>query len=402
MKDVRNQFPYLKNNPEVVYFDSAATSLKPQAVIDRVMYFYTNLSSNIHRGEYDTSTQTEKMYEGVRAHLAKFFNVGVENVVFTKNASESLNMVATGFLKDKLQENDVILVNEAEHASNLLPWYKIAEETGAKVEFMKLVAGKVDLDILESHLKKGVKLMSLAHVSNVVGVIQDIAAISKLTQKYQTYLCVDGAQSVGHFDIDLKTLNPDFFCFSAHKMFGPSGVGVLISKKEHYEKMIPLHYGGGSNSRFDILGNVTLKDIPFRFESGTPNLEGVLGLGAALDFIDDLGLDAIHQHEVFLRNYLLKALKQMDHILIYNPYTEVGIVSFNVKDIPSQDVAFYLNAHHINVRSGNHCAKLIQGVLETESSIRISLSIYNTIEDIDKFIAVIQDITLEKTIDLYI
>lgn len=402
MKNIKSQFPFLMNNPDVVYFDSAATSLKPDKVIDAVRYFYTNLSSNIHRGEYASSLKTEGFYEGVREKVGSFFNVSDKDVVFTKNASESLNMIATGFLRNILEKDDVILLNEAEHASNILPWYKIAEEKQAHVVFMPLVDGRVDLEILESHLKKGVKLMSIAHVSNVVGVIQDIEAISKLTHQYDTYLSVDGAQAVGHFEIDLAQLNPDFYSFSAHKMFGPSGVGVLISKHEIYEKMTPLHYGGGSNTRFDVLGNVTLKEIPYRFESGTPNLEGVLGFGAALDFIEYIGISNIEANENNLKQYLLDGIMKMDHLEVYNPYTDVGLVSFNVKGIHSQDVAFYLNHHNISVRSGNHCAKLMHGVLHTEDAVRLSLSVYNTREDIDRFLDVIRDITLEKTVDLYI
>ena len=402
MDEIKTNFPFLMNNPDVVYFDSAATSLKPQSVIDQVTYFYTHLSSNIHRGEYQSSLKTENYFENVRKQVGTFFNTPTNSVVFTKNASEAINMVATGYLRNILKKDDVILVNEAEHASNILPWYKIAEEKQAKVEFLPLVDGRVDLNILEDVLKKGVKLMSIAHVSNVVGVTQDIESISKLTHQYGTILCVDGAQAVGHFNIDLEKLDVDFYCFSAHKMFGPSGVGVLIGKQSLFETMTPLHYGGGSNTRFDSFGNVTLKDIPYRFESGTPNIEGVLGFGAAMDFITSIGLETIREHELELKDYLLEKLSKMDHIKIYNPYTEVGIVSFNVKGIYAQDVAFYLNHHHIYVRSGNHCAKLIEGIIETESSVRLSLSIYNTKDDIDRFLSAIETITLEKTIDLYL
>lgn len=402
MDKIKTEFPFLMNNPDVVYFDSAATSLKPQSVIDQVTYFYSHLSSNIHRGEYQSSLKTENYFENVRKQVGNFFNTPTESIVFTKNASEAINMVATGYLRNILKKDDVILVNEAEHASNILPWYKIAEEKQAKVEFLPLIDGRVDLNILEEFLKKGVKLMAIAHVSNVVGVIQDIEAISKLTHQYGTVLCVDGAQAVGHFKIDLEKLNVDFYCFSAHKMFGPSGVGVLIGKQSLFETMMPLHYGGGSNARFDTLGHVTLKDIPYRFESGTPNIEGVLGFGAAMDFITSVGLESIRKHELELKDYLLEKLSKMDHIKIYNPYTEVGIVSFNVKGIYAQDVAFYLNHHHIYVRSGNHCAKLIEGIIETESSVRLSLSIYNTRDDIDRFLSAIETITLEKTIDLYL
>ena len=400
---IKENFPYLKNNPDVVYFDSAATSLKPQPVIDAVNYFYTHLSSNVNRGEYHSSQTTSELFEGVREKVANFFNIPKETVIFTKNASESLNLAATGFFQEYLKEGDVILLNEAEHASNILPWFKVADKTGAEIEFIRLDQGKMDLNVLESRLKKGnVKVLSIAHVSNVLGVIQDIQGMADLVHRYDAYLCVDGAQAVGHFEIDLLDLDCDFYSFSAHKMFGPSGVGVLIGKKDLLEKMIPLHYGGGSNARFNRDRNLALKAIPYKFESGTPNIEGVLGFGAAIDFIESVGLEYISKHEKKLKNYLLEKLRTLEQIEVYNPYTDVGLVSFNVKGIFAQDVAHYLNHYGISVRSGNHCSKLIDGVFSEEMSVRLSMSVYNTKDDIDRFIEVISSITLEKTIDLYL
>lgn len=400
--DIRKKFPLLENNKDLVYFDSAATALKPQSVIDTVVHYYTHLSSNVFRGDYDLSIQTSHLFEKVRTKTAKFLNVQEDEVIFTSGASESLNLVALGFASQVLKRNDVILVNEAEHASNVLPWFKIAEETGAIVEYLPIHDGKLDLKALEEVLKKDVKIVSVAHVSNVLGVINDIEKIAKLTHQHDAYLVVDGAQSIGHFPIDLKALDVDFYAYSAHKMFGPTGVGVLYGKKAVLEKMRPVQYGGGSNARFNLCGEISLKEIPERFESGTPNIEGVLGYGSALDFIEEIGLGVIHQNEQNLVAYLLDKLKDLKQIKVYNPFTELGIISFNVEGIFAQDVATYLNHYQICVRSGSHCSKLVGGIIDEENTIRLSMSIYNTKEDIDRFIDVIQNISLEKTIDIYL
>lgn len=400
--DIRKNFPFIIKHPDTIYFDSAATALKPQAVIDAVVRYYTDLSANVFRGDYDTSIQASIEFEKVRQKTADFLNVNLKEIIFTSGASESLNLVALGFASQILNKGDVILVNEAEHASNVLPWFKIAEETGAILEFIPIHDGQLDLVALEALMNSDVKIVSLAHVSNVLGVINDIQRIAEIVHKHGAYLCVDGAQSVGHFPIDLKALDVDFFAFSAHKMFGPTGVGVLYGKHDVLEKARPVQYGGGSNARFNLCGEISLKDIPERFESGTPNIEGVLGFGAALDFVNQLDLVEIHNHEQKLVAYLLEKLNTLNHVVVYNAFTQLGLVSFNVKGVFAQDVAAYLNTHNIYVRSGSHCSKLLGGIIETENTIRLSMSVYNTKEEVDRFIDVIKDITLEKTIDVYL
>lgn len=400
--DLRQQFPLLKNNPSLIYFDAAATSLKPQSVIDAVVNYYTNLSVNVFRGDYDLSQKTSALYYGVKEKTARFLNVDAKNIIFTSGASESLNMVASGFGSEVLKKADVILVNEAEHASNILPWFKLAQSIEAEVKFIPITNGQLDLKALKDLLEEGAKIVSLAHVSNVLGVVNDIKEIAKLVHQYDCYLIVDGAQAVGHFEIDLRDLDVDFYCYSAHKMFGPTGVGILYGKYELLEMMKPLQYGGGSNARFNLCGDISLKGIPERFESGTPNIEGVLGYGAALDFIQEIGLSKIEAYDHELADYLLTQMKKLNHIEIYNVFTEMALVTFNVKGIFAQDTAAYLNSFNIAVRSGSHCSKLASGVLSEENTVRLSMSIHNTKEDIDRFIEVIRDITLEKAIDLYI
>ncbi|NLW15785.1 MAG: cysteine desulfurase [Erysipelothrix sp.] len=400
--DIRKEFPFLINNPETIYFDAAATSLKPQRVIDRVVHYYTHLSSNVFRADYDASIETSDLFEAVRHKTKEFLNVNTNEIIFTSGASESLNLVALGFASQILKEDDVILVNEAEHASNILPWFKIAEQTNSYVEYIPIHNGHLDLVALEDMMKQGVKIVSIAHVSNVLGIINDIKEIARIVHKYDAYIVVDGAQAIGHFPIDVKDLDVDFYAYSAHKMFGPTGVGVLYGKYENLEKMRPVQYGGGSNARFNNCGEISLKGIPERFESGTPNIEGVLGYGAAIDFVNEVGLEKLHEHEHELVVYLLEKLKKLDNIIIYNEFSEVGLVTFNVKGIFAQDVAAYLNTFKICVRSGSHCSKLMANMTDEENTVRLSLSIYNTKAEIDKFIDVIENITLEKTIDIYL
>lgn len=400
--DIRKEFPFLINNPETIYFDAAATSLKPQRVIDRVVHYYTHLSSNVFRADYDASIETSDLFEAVRHKTKEFLNVNTNEIIFTSGASESLNLVALGFASQILKEDDVILVNEAEHASNILPWFKIAEQTNSYVEYIPIHNGHLDLVALEDMMKQGVKIVSIAHVSNVLGIINDIKEIARIVHKYDAYIVVDGAQAIGHFLIDVKDLDVDFYAYSAHKMFGPTGVGVLYGKYENLEKMRPVQYGGGSNARFNNCGEISLKGIPERFESGTPNIEGVLGYGAAIDFVNEVGLEKLHEHEHELVVYLLEKLKKLDNIIIYNEFSEVGLVTFNVKGIFAQDVAAYLNTFKICVRSGSHCSKLMANMTDEENTVRLSLSIYNTKAEIDKFIDVIENITLEKTIDIYL
>ncbi len=400
--DLRNEFPLLVNDPSFIYFDAAATSLKPQSVIDAVLNYYTKLSVNVFRGDYDLSIKTSQLYHEVKEKTAQFLNVDVKDLIFTSGASESLNMIASGFGSEVIDKGDVILVNEAEHASNVLPWFKLAEEKEATVKYIPIKSGQLDLEKLELLLKQGAKIVSLAHVSNVLGVVNDIKKIAEIVHKYDAYFVVDGAQAIGHFKIDLNDLDVDFYAYSAHKMFGPTGVGVLYGKQAVLEIMKPIQYGGGSNARFNLCGDITLKGIPERFESGTPNIEGVLGYGAAIDFVMGIGLDQIEKYDHELATYLIEKISKLDNIEVYNVFTEMALITFNVKGIFAQDTAAYLNSFNIAVRSGSHCSKLSSGVLSEENTVRLSMSIHNTKEDIDRFIEVIKDITLEKAIDLYL
>lgn len=403
MSNNREMFPLLLKNPELAYFDNAATTLKPQAVIDAVVDYYENLSANVGRGDHHLANLTTQRYQAVREKLATFLNVSQDTVVFTSGASHSLNLIAQSWGSVFLEKGDVVLLNEAEHASNVLPWFELAHAQGIVVEFIPLdLEGKMNLETLKASLHEKVKLVSIAHASNVLGFVNDIGAISDIVHEHGALLCVDGAQAVGHMAVDLSDLDVDFYSFSAHKMLGPTGVGVMYGKAEHLEAMQVFYAGGGSNVRFNSCGDIVYKKAPAKFEVGTPNIEGVLGFGAALDVLNEVGMDTIHSLVEPLRKRCAEALGAMDHVEVFNQNADLGIVSFGVKGIFAQDVAAYLSSQNIAVRAGEHCAKLLTGVLHNEKSVRVSLYFYNTMAEVDRFIDVIREITLEKCIDTYL
>lgn len=403
MKEIRKHFPMFENNPQLIYFDNAATTYKPDAVIQTVTDFYTKHTANVHRGDYDISYQVSKAYEDCRKKVAKFLNAEANEVVFTSGASESLNLVAYGFGMRHLKPGDVILTSESEHASSLLPWFKVAEKTGARIEYIPLQEdASFTIENFRNALHSKVKMVVLAHVSNVLGYILPIQEICVLAHQIGAYVSVDGAQSVPHVPIDVKTMDIDFLSFSSHKMYGPSGVGVLCAKYNLLEQTDPYLYGGGSNARFDICGNILLKNTPYKFESGTPNIEGILGFGKAIDFLLEHDFEELVKYEHQLTNYLLSRMKELKHVKVYNPKSQCSIVSFNVEGIFAQDVASYLSKHGICVRSGNHCAKVLSSVLGVSETVRASLSFYNSKEEIDYFIDVLKGISLEKCIEVFL
>lgn len=399
MNPYRDDFPFLIKNPDNAYLDNAATTLKPQVVIDAVVNYYENLGANVNRGDFKLSLETSKLYEAVRDKTAKLLNSSRDEVIFTSGASESLNLMAHMVGKSHLSKGDVVLLNEGEHASNILPWYHEAQDIGFEIEYIPLNKdGGIDLDVFEHSLHEKVKVISIGHISNVLGKAHPIEQMTKIAHQKNILVCVDGAQAIGHTSVDVAQLDVDFYAFSAHKMLGPSGVGVLYGKLDHLDKMDPLKMGGGSNVRFNECGDVTLKKSPHKFESGTPNIEGVLGFGAAIDYLMDIGFETVHQQTHFVHQHLLNGLKDIPHVQVYNPQADVGIVSLNVKGIFAQDVSVYLDTHNISVRAGEHCAKLLNGALELEKSVRVSLYFYNTIEEVDRLIKALKEINLEDII----
>ncbi|MFV0380552.1 MAG: aminotransferase class V-fold PLP-dependent enzyme [Anaerorhabdus sp.] len=402
IKKVRSNFPMLKNS-NLIYLDNAATTFKPQCVIDEVVNYYSSMSVNVHRGDYDLEYQLSQKYDDVRNRVAKFINADFKEIVFTKGASDSLNTVAYGYGMKNLKAGDIILSTEAEHASNILPWFKVCEKTGAIIKYIPLTKqGECTVEAFKSVMSNKVKVVVMANVSNVLGYVQPIAEICKIAHEFGAIVVCDGAQSVPHIPCDVKDWDVDFLAFSAHKLCGPTGVGVLYGRYQLLDDMDPLMMGGGSNARFDMCGNILLKNPPYKFESGTPAIEGVLGMGKAIEFIESVGIDNIYNHEKELKKYAINKLNDLDNIEIYNKESELGIIAFNVKGIFAQDVSSYFNSKNIAVRSGNHCAKILVELLGVSETLRASFYFYNTFEEVDAFINVCKEITIEKCVDLII
>jgi cysteine desulfurase / selenocysteine lyase len=390
VEKIRQDFPMFKNNKKMqnhrfVYLDNAATSLKPQCVIDACDKYYEKECANAHRGDYDLAYSVDETVDSVREKVAKFLNANKEEIVFTSGASMSLNLIAFGYGFKYLKENDEILLTEAEHASNVLPWFKIKDLTGCKINYIPLTKeGKLTPEAVEKTITSNTKIVSIAQVTNVLGYIVDIKEIAKICHKHGVILVVDGAQSVPHMKVDVKDLDCDFLIFSGHKMCGPTGTGVIYGKFDLLCKMDALMVGGGDNIRFDLCGNVSLLEPPLKFEAGTQNLAGIYGLGAAIDYLNSIGMENIEKYEFELRNYAISKLKTLDNIIIYNESADTGIITLNVKDVFPQDEATYLNSKGICVRSGQHCAKLLLEFLHAVGTVRISLYFYNNKEDIDQ------------------
>ena len=398
---IRKDFPMIQNNPDLVYLDSAATSLKPQCVIDAVVDFYTKHTSNVHRGDYRVAEINDKLYDGTRNLVAELIHCDKDEVVYTHNVSHSLNQIAFG-LKPMLKKGDTVLITYAEHASNVLPWFALQKEIGINIEYIETdEEANITIDTFKKAMHEGVKVVSVAEVTNVLGSIQPIKEMCEIAHSYGAYMIVDGAQSVPHMKVDVKDLDVDFLGFSAHKMCGPSGVGILYGKKKLLDAMEPVFYGGDMNARFNKDGEMLLKDTPVKFEAGTPNIEGVIGTGAAIQYLLSIGLDNIHEYEKELRAYAIEKLSQLDTIEIINPNNLYGPIDFNAKGVFAQDAAGFLASKNIAVRSGNHCAKILHNIIHTDQSIRASLYFYNTKEEIDRFVEACKEITLENCVGIF-
>lgn len=382
----RDDFPIL--NSGIVYFDNGATTFKPKCVVDAVVDYYTKYTANAHRGDYKNSTLVDKMYEEVRVSVKEFINASSSSeVIFTKGSTESLNMVVSGFMRHYLKEGDEVLITKTEHASNMLPWIELEKSMGIVVKYIPLNdCHEVTIDNIKRVITNRTKVISIAHVTNVIGDIRPIEEIGKLCLENDICFVVDAAQSIGHIKIDVKKCNISFLGFSAHKMLGPTGVGVLYGKFGLLDKLVPIEYGGGMNSYYESGGEVEYKALPERLEAGTQNIAGVIGMGEAIKYLMDVGLDNIHMHEFNLKSYALMKLKKIPNIKIYNEFSKSGIIVFNIDKVFSQDVALFLNEYDICVRAGNHCAKIVKDEINIGSTCRISFYLYNTKDEIDKLI----------------
>ena len=387
----REEFPMLNTN--YIYLDNGATTWKPKSVVDKINEYYTKYTANAHRGDYDISLKVDNEYETARDLVKEFINAKTrQEIVFTSGTTNSLNMIVDGFFRNHLEPGDEVIISESEHASNILPWYRLAKDNGIVVKHCPLDDNHyVTLNNLKAIITPNTKVISLAMITNVIGDLRPIKEICEFAHQNNIFVVVDGAQSVPHIKTDVQDLDCDFLAFSGHKMCGPTGIGVLYGKYEILNELEPINLGGGMNESFDSIEEVYLKPLPTRLEAGTPNIEGAIGLGAAIEYLTNIGLDNITQHEQQLRNYLVKELKQIPHISIVNEESDSGIVAFNVDDIFAQDVAVYLNKYKICVRAGNHCAKILKNEVGVKNTIRISIYIYNTKEELDTVINLLKD-----------
>lgn len=389
--NVLKDFPML--NKDIIYFDNGATTFKPYCVIDAMNKYYTDYCANAHRGDYDISLKVDMAYENTRDKVQKFINARYrEEIIFTSGATESLNLIVNGFFDNIIEEGDEIIISDSEHASNVLPWFSLAKRHGAVIKYVPLDnVFHVTLEAVKRTISPKTKVIALAEITNVVGDIRPIKEICEFAHQNNIFVVVDGAQSVPHKRCDVQENDADFLVFSAHKMCGPTGVGVLYGKKELLENLVPVNLGGGMNESFDNENEVYLKELPTRLEAGTPNIAGVIGLEAAIDYLEEIGMENIFCHELALKKYLVEGLSKIPFIDIINDECDSGILAFNVDGIFPQDVAIYLNKYNICVRAGNHCAKILKKAVGVRNTVRVSLYFYNTKEEIDTLIELLSD-----------
>jgi cysteine desulfurase / selenocysteine lyase len=391
--DVRKLFPILEqevNGNQLVYLDSAATSQKPIPVIEALDKYYREYNSNVHRGVHTLGTRATDAYEGAREKVRKFINAkSTEEVIFTRGTTTALNMVAASFGRANLREGDEIVISYMEHHSNIIPWQQVAKYTGATLKYLPLQEdGTISLSDARETITPNTKIVSIVHVSNVLGTINPIKEIAKIAHENGAIMVVDGAQSAPHMKIDVQELDCDFFAFSSHKMCGPTGVGVLYGRKHLLESMEPVEFGG---EMIDFVGlyESTWKELPWKFEGGTPIIAGAIGLGVAIDFLQDIGFENIQAHEHKLAAYALEKLSEVEGITIYGPKDpdkRAGLVTFNIEDVHPHDVATVLDAEGIAVRAGHHCAQPLMKWLNVSATARASFYLYNTEDDIDKLV----------------
>ncbi len=386
-KEIRKDFPIFNKKIEgypLIYFDNTATTQKPFKVIDAISDFYKNYNANIHRGVHRLSQEASDLYEEAHRKTGNFINCNWDEVVFTRNTTESINLVANCM---DFKKGDEVIVSLMEHHSNIVPWQILEKRKGIVLKFVEVNNGELDIEDLKSKISNKTKLVSMTHVSNVLGTINPVGEIAKITHENNAYFLVDGAQSAPHMKIDVKKMGCDFFAFSSHKMLGPTGIGVLYGKKEIMEEMRPFITGG------DMIEEVfehhsTWNTLPWKYEAGTPNIAGAVGFSAALDYLNSIGMQNVENYIQELTKY---ALEKID-AEIYGPKKRAGIISFNLRKIHPHDVAYLLDKKGIAVRSGNHCAQPLMRKLNILGTVRASFYIYNTKEEIDFFVKQLEEI----------
>ncbi|KKW70327.1 cysteine desulfurase [Lactococcus cremoris] len=395
LEGIKNEFPVLNqivNDEPLVYLDNAATTQKPLSVLSAIKDYYENDNANVHRGVHTLAERATEKYEAAREKVRAFINAkSTKEVLFTRGTTTSINWVAQ-FAGQILKADDEIVISIMEHHSNIVPWQEVAKKTGAILKFVYLKEGELDMEDLRQKVTAQTKFVSIAHVSNVLGTINPIEEISKIAHEQGAYLVVDGAQSTPHMAIDLQKMDVDFFAFSGHKMMGPTGIGVLYGKEELLNQFEPIEFGGEMID-FVYESHSTWTELPWKFEAGTPNIAGAIALGAAIDYIQELGIDQIHQHEDELIDYVMPKLQNIEGLTIYGPKDNKkrsGVIAFNIEGLHPHDVATALDMEGVAVRAGHHCAQPLLNYLDTPATARASFYIYNTKADCDKLVEALQ------------
>lgn len=391
---IRKDFSILDqvvNDEPLVYLDNAATTQKPQQVLDVLADYYQKDNANVHRGVHTLSERATARYEAARQKVADFIQAkSSKEILFTRGTTTGLNWVAQ-FAKEILQPDQEVIISVQEHHSNIIPWQQACQQTGAKLRYVTLKDGELDMDHLRSLLSSKIKFVSLAHVSNVLGSVAPIGEIAELVHQVGAYLVVDGAQSVPHMAVNVQELDVDFYAFSGHKMLGPTGIGVLYGKEELLNRMSPVEFGGEMID-FVYEQSATWKELPWKFEAGTPNIAGAIGLGAAIDYLTEIGMEAIQAHEAELVNYVFPKLQAIPGLTIYGSQDlskRTGVIAFNIDDLHPHDVATALDYEGVAVRAGHHCAQPLLRYLQVPATVRASFYIYNTKADCDKLVEAI-------------
>ena len=389
IEQIKKDFPLLENE-NITYLDSGATTQKPIKVIKAVEEFYQKYNANPHRGAYSLSVEATEQYENTRTKIAKFINAKHrEEIIFSKNATESLNLIAYSYGLDNLKKDDEVVISIMEHHSNLVPWQKMTKQTGSKLNYMYINENyQITDEEIESKITDKTKIVGITHVSNVLGTINNVKKIIKYAHKKGAIVIVDASQSIPHMKIDVQDLDADFLVFSGHKMLAPLGIGVLYGKREILNKMTPFLMGGDM-IEYVYEQDTTFATLPNKFEAGTQNVEGVIGLGAAIDYIENLGYDKIQEIEHEVISYARQELSKLDYLTLYttpNEENHSSVISFNIKGVHPHDVASILDSEGVCVRSGNHCAQPLMRFLGIDSTCRASFYIYNTKEDVDKLV----------------
>ncbi|MED1577514.1 cysteine desulfurase [Bacillus safensis] len=394
IKDVREQFPILHqqvNGHDLVYLDSAATSQKPRVVIDAMNEYYRSYNSNVHRGVHTLGTRATDAYEGAREKVRAFIRASsVQEIIFTRGTTTALNTVAISYARANLKKGDEIVITHMEHHANIIPWQQAAKATGATLKYIPLQEdGTLSLEDVKQTITHQTKIVAVTHVSNVLGTINPIKEIAKIAHEHGAIIVVDGAQSTPHMQIDVQDLDCDFFAFSGHKMCGPTGIGVLYGKKDLLNNMEPAEFGGEMIDFVDLYDS-TWKELPWKFEAGTPIIAGAVGLGKAIDFLNDIGMEEVSRYEHQLATYALERFKELEGATVYGPQHRAGLVTFNLDDVHPHDASTVLDTEGVAIRAGHHCAQPLMKWLGVSATARASFYLYNTEEEIDQLIAALR------------